>query len=76
MIVKNEPVCAYGKIVNANGNKHFKTTLIMGTKNENFLSYLDDQIVKLRSRGKNLTIAGAGIFLLHVAYKQFFVKRT
>jgi hypothetical protein len=33
VIVKNEPVCAYGKILASGGKIKFKTTLIMGTKN-------------------------------------------
>jgi hypothetical protein len=33
VIVKNEPVCAYGKILSVGGKIKFKTSLIMGTKN-------------------------------------------
>ena len=54
---------------------HFKTTLIMGTKNETFLSFLDTEILKLYSRGKILTIVGASVFILHVAYIQFIMNK-
>jgi len=33
VIVKNEPVCAYGKIRSVDGKIKFKTSLIMGVKN-------------------------------------------
>lgn len=72
MIVKNEPICAYGKILSVNGRIKFKTTLILGTKNESFLTYLDNEIMSLRSKGKLLTIAGATIFILHLGYHKVF----
>ncbi len=44
--------------------------MIMGTKNENFLTYLDTEIMKINTKSRYFTIAGVAVFLTHFAYLQ------
>ncbi len=47
-----------------------KTRLIMGTKNQNFLNYLDKEIMWLKNKSKYFTYAGTIVILGHFLYKQ------
>lgn len=47
-----------------------KTKLIMGTKNQNFLNYLDKEILMLRNKSKYFTYAGSAIILAHFLISQ------
>jgi hypothetical protein len=49
--------------------------LIMGTKQEQLLVHLDNEIVKFNQKRKNIIIASTIMFMIHICLK-FWDKKT
>lgn len=72
VIHHNQPVCVFGKIVKSgqNGRKIYPQ-MLMGSKQEQVLGFLDQQIIKLNQKGRIAILTGTILLFSHVVGQYF-----
>jgi hypothetical protein len=77
VIHHNEPVCAFGTLVKVGeSGRKMHPQMLMGSKQEQVLGFLDQEIVSLGRKGRAAVTIGTVLLLSHFTYQMLWGSRA